>query len=331
MRKKPSIPKKQSERHYSCTIFVTGGAGFIGSTYLNICVRRYPEYHFVNIDALTYAANLKNITILKEPNYSFEKADIRDSKKLEALFKKYKPTDVIHFAAESHVDLSIKNPHVFVETNINGTHNLLHLAHVYKINRFHQISTDEVYGSLGPKDPSFTEKTTLAPNSPYSAAKAAADLLVRAYVKTYGINAVVTRCSNNFGPGQDKTKLIPRFISLLMANKKVPLYSKGENVRDWLYVEDHIEAIDVVFHKGIKGEVYNVGGFNSEKTNLEITNILLKAFKKDASLIEFVADRAGHDFRYSIDSSKIEKELGWMPKVSFEDGIAQTIDFYKNL
>lgn len=306
--------------------------GFIGSNYLNIVVPRYPSYLFINLDALTYAANKKNVEIDHLPNYIFVKTDIRDQKQLEKIFKKYKPTHVINFAAESHVDISIKNPHIFVETNIGGTHNLLKLSKEHGVKRYHQISTDEVYGSLDHDGVPFTETTNLAPNSPYSASKAAADLLVRSYHKTFGMDVIITRCSNNFGPRQDHSKLIPRFITLLLQGKKVPLYSKGEHIRDWLYVIDHVEAIDLVFHKGKAGEIYNIGGSGeSEKTNMEITETLLNLLGKDKNHIEFVTDRPGHDFRYSIDTSKIRKELGWKAKFSFKDAIKKTIDFYKTL
>jgi dTDP-glucose 4,6-dehydratase len=323
---------KKQKNKWGKVILVTGGMGFIGSNYLNTCVPRYPQYLFINLDALTYAANKRNVSVSKSPNYLFVKGDIRNARKLERIFKKYQPTDIINFAAESHVDLSIKNPHIFVETNVLGTHNLLHLAKKHALRRFYQISTDEVYGSLGKTDASFTETTTLAPNSPYSASKAAADLLVRSYGKTFGLDVVVSRCSNNYGPNQDTTKLIPRFISLLLQDKKVPLYSKGENIRDWLYVGDHVEAIDLIFHKGKSGEVYNIGGSEgSEKTNMEITETLLKLLKKDKAYIEFVADRPGHDFRYSIDSSKLRGELGWVAQTSFEEGIKKTIEHYQGL
>ncbi len=312
-------------------VLVTGGMGFIGSHYLNICVMRYPSYFFINIDSLTYAARPKNVRVKNNRNYLFKKIDIRDSVALEKIFKKFAPTHIVHFAAESHVDLSITSPHTFVETNVNGTHNLLFLAKKYNLQRFHHVSTDEVYGSLDLDGKSFTEETPLAPNSPYSATKTASDLLVRAYFKTYGLNVVITRCSNNYGPHQDETKLIPRFITLLLKNLPVPLYSTGKNIRDWLFVEDHVEAIDRVFHNGRTGEIYNVGGdLSSEKTNLEITKTLLKHLGKDESYIRYVADRPGHDFRYSIDSTKIRKELGWAPKTSFDVGILATIEFYKN-
>ncbi|MDD3488175.1 MAG: dTDP-glucose 4,6-dehydratase [Candidatus Pacebacteria bacterium] len=313
---------------YKKIILVTGGAGSIGSNFLNRFVPKYKNYFFINLDILNYAANLDNIKVNKNKNYQFEKVDIRDIKKLEKVFNKYHPTDIIHFAAEVHVDFSIINPLIFVETNINGTHNLLILAKAYSINRFHQISTDEVYGQLYGKKGKFKESDNLNPNNPYSASKAAADLLVSAYHKTFNLETIITRSSNNYGPHQDKTKFIPKFITNLLDNKKVPLYGKGENIRDWIYIEDNIEAIDLVFHKGKSGEVYNIGG-QCEKTNIEVTKILLKLLHKDESYIEYVSDRPGHDFRYALDTSKIYKELGWKPKYIFERGIKKTIEFYK--
>jgi len=313
---------------YKKIILVTGGAGSIGSNYLNKFVPKYKDYYFINTDGLTYAANLSNVKINSCKNYKFEKIDIRDIKKLEKIFLKYHPTDIIHFAAEVHVDFSINNPFIFMETNINGTHNLLFLAKKYKINRFHYISTDEVYGQLKTRRDKFKETDNLNPSSPYSASKAAADLLVNAYHKTFGLNTVITRSSNNYGPNQDTSKFIPKFITNLLNNKKVPLYSTGSNIRDWVYIEDNIDAIDLVFHKGRNGEIYNIGG-NCEKTNLEVTKILLKLLDKDESFIEYVPDRPGHDFRYALDISKIQKELGWHPKYKFEKGIKITIDYYK--
>lgn len=313
---------------YKKKILVTGGAGFIGSNYLNKYVAKYPDYFFINVDALTYAGNLANIEIKKRNNHVFRKTDIRNLALLEKIFKYFKPTDVIHFAAESHVDLSIENPSLFVETNVNGTNNLLLLSKKYNIDKFHQVSTDEVYGSLGPKDKPFTRNSPLKPNSPYSASKTSADLLVRAYNKTFGLNTLITRCSNNYGPRQDTSKLIPKFINNLLLGKKVPLYSKGENIRDWIYVEDHIDAIDLVFHKGKIGEVYNIGG-DCELTNMDITEKILKLTRRDKSFIELVADRPGHDFRYAIDNAEIENELGWKPKINFSDGIKKTVEYYK--
>lgn len=315
---------------YKKKILVTGGAGFIGSNYLNKYIAKYPDYFFINVDTLTYAGNLENVEIKNSENYAFRKADIRNFASLEKIFVYFKPTDVIHFAAESHVDLSIKNPSLFVETNVNGTNNLLLLSKKHNIDRFHQISTDEVYGSLGPKDKPFTRNSPLKPNSPYSASKASADLFVRAYNKTFGLNTVITRCSNNYGPRQDKSKLIPKFMNNLLSGEKVPLYSKGENIRDWIYVEDHIDAIDLVFHKGKIGEIYNVGG-DCELANIDITQKILKLTGRDSSFIELVADRLGHDFRYAIDNTEIENELGWKPKISFSDGIKMTLEYYKKM
>lgn len=310
------------------TLLVTGGAGFIGSNYLNKYVTAHPDTLFVNIDALTYAGNLENITVAKEKNYRFHQVDIRDLPALEKIFASYHPTGVIHFAAESHVDMSIENPALFVETNVLGTHNLLLLSKKYGVRRFYQISTDEVYGSLGPTDPSFTASSPLAPNSPYSASKASADLLVRAYHRTFGLDAVISRCSNNYGPNQDLSKLIPKFITLLLAGKKVPLYAKGEQVRDWLYVEDHIDAIDLIFRKGKRGAIYTIGG-GAEMTNRAIVQKILALTGCDESFIETVADRLGHDFRYSIDARELEQELGWKPSHSFTEGMQRTFDFYR--
>jgi dTDP-glucose 4,6-dehydratase len=314
--------------NYKKTILVTGGLGFIGSNYLNKFLPTYPQYLFVNIDAVTYAADIKNILVSKNDNYVFEKVDIRKLLSLEKIFEKYRPTEIIHFAAESHVDFSIKKPSIFIETNVIGTHNLLLLAKKYSVKRYYQISTDEVYGSLKMGEKAFRTTSPLAPNSPYSASKTSADLLVRAYHETFKLNTVISRCSNNYGPNQDYTKLIPKFISLLLADKKVPLYSKGENIRDWIYVEDHIDAIDLIFHKGISGNVYNVGG-NCEMTNKEIVKKLLKLTKKTINSVKYVSDRPGHDFRYAVDTTKITKELGWKPKFNFEQGIEKTFEYYK--
>lgn len=312
------------------TILVTGGLGFIGSNYLNKFVPKYPEYTFINVDCITYAGHPDNVTVSKSPNYHFERVDIRDSEGLEKVFAKYNPTDIIHFAAESHVDISITNPKIFIETNINGTHNLLLLAMKYKIDRYHQVSTDEVYGALSKDDEPFNLQSPIAPNSPYSASKASADLLVRSYHKTFGLKTTITRCSNNYGPNQDKTKLIPKAIINLLENKKIPVYGRGENVRDWIYVEDHIDAIDLVFHKGITGNIYNVGG-KTEVKNIDIVKKLIKMTGRNESSIEFVEDRKGHDFRYAIDNTEIEKELGWMPKISLGEGLEKTVNFYKTL
>lgn len=307
-------------------ILITGGAGFIGSNFLNEFVPKYPEITFINLDKLTYAGNLKNLKIKESSNYKFIQGDICNSELLENLFSQEKIDAVIHFAAESHVDISIKNPGIFVETNIVGTQKLLEQSLKYNVKRFHQVSTDEVYGSLG-KTGYFTEKTNLAPNSPYSASKASSDFLVRAYHETFGLNATISRCSNNYGPNQDLTKLIPLFITKLKNNQKVPLYKDGKNVRDWLFVKDHVEAIWEIFTRSENGLVYNIGG-NNEKTNLEITKILLDYFGKNEDQIEYVSDRKGHDLRYAIDANKIKKDLGWEPKYTFENGMAETLAFY---
>ncbi len=312
---------------YEKVILVTGGAGFIGSNYLNVFVPRYPSYCFINIDSLTYAGKEENIEVKEQSNYIFEKADIRDAETLEKIFAKHQPTHIIHFAAETHVDQSIEHPALFVETNIQGTNNLLALARKYNLERFHQISTDEVYGSLKASDAPFTTASPILPNSPYSASKAGADMLVRAYHETFGLNVVTTRCSNNYGPYQDISKLIPKSITCLLQNKKIPIYAKGENIRDWIYVTDHIEAVDLVFHKGISGKIYNIGG-NCEVRNIDIAKKLIAMTKKDESAIEFVADRLGHDYRYAINTDEMEKELGWQPKVTLEIGLQKTFAFY---
>ena len=305
-------------------LLVTGGAGFIGSCFIRHMFNKYPDYKIINLDALTYCGNLENLKDIVSPNYTFIKGNICDKTLVEELIKDV--DCVVNFAAESHVDNSINNPEVFIETNVKGTLNLLEAAKNAKIERFLQVSTDEVYGSLG-KDGYFYETTPLAPNSPYSASKASADLLVRAYYETYGLPVLNTRCSNNYGPYQYPEKLIPFFISKLLKNEKVPVYGDGLNVRDWLYVYDHCEAIDVVLHKGRVGEVYNIGGHN-EKTNLEITRLILNEMEKDESYIEFVKDRLGHDRRYAISNDKITGELGWQPSVTFEEGIKKTIRWY---
>jgi dTDP-glucose 4,6-dehydratase len=302
------------------TMFVTGGAGFIGSNYLNQFVPQYPDTQFINIDCLTYAGNLKNVTVADASNYQFEAIDITDLGTLETLFVRYAPTGVIHFAAESNVDKSIENPATFITTNVLGTHNLLYLSVKYNVARFHHISTDEVYGSLAIGDAAFTENHPLAANNPYSASKAGADLLVRSYHKTFGLDTVITRCSNNFGPNQDDTKLIPLFIKKLKAGESVPLYGDGSNVRDWLHVSDHVRAVDRVFNYGQSGEIYNVGG-TAELSNLELVRILLVQTGRSEEAISYVVDRKGHDFRYAINAKKIESELGWKPEVTFASGI----------
>ena len=306
-------------------LLVTGGAGFIGSCFVRHILNKYKDYKVINLDALTYAGNIENLDDVKgNPNYKFVHGNICDKKLVRELVNEVDA--VINFAAESHVDRSITGPEIFIETNVQGTLNLLQASKEADIQRFLQVSTDEVYGTLG-KDGYFYETTPLAPNSPYSASKASADLLVRAYYETYKMPVLNTRCSNNYGPYQYPEKLIPFFISKLLKNEKVPVYGDGLNVRDWLYVYDHCSAIDVVLHKGRVGEVYNIGGHN-EKTNLEIIKIILQAMGKDESSIEYVQDRLGHDRRYAIDNHKIQTELGWQPSLTFEEGIKLTIDWY---
>lgn len=308
-------------------LLVTGGAGFIGSCFIRYVLNKHNNYKVINLDALTYAGNIENLDDIKNnPNYQFVHGNICDKKLVRELVEE--SDAVINFAAESHVDRSITGPEIFIETNVQGTLNLLQASKEANIERFLQVSTDEVYGSLG-KDGYFYETTPLAPNSPYSASKASADLLVRAYYETYNMPVLNTRCSNNYGPYQYPEKLIPFFISQLLKGEKVPVYGDGLNVRDWLYVYDHCSAIDTVLHKGRIGQVYNIGGHN-EKTNLEITKIILDAMGKDESSIKYVEDRLGHDRRYAIDNHKIQSELGWEPSVTFEEGIKLTIDWYLN-
>ncbi len=309
------------------TILVTGGAGFIGSCFVRHVLTKHPDYKVINIDALTYCGNLENLKdVENNPNYRFVHGNICDRKLVRDLICEC--DCVVNFAAESHVDNSIKHPEIFVETNVQGTLNLLQACKELGVERYLQVSTDEVYGSLG-KDGYFYETTPLAPNSPYSASKASADLLVRAYYETYKLPVLNTRCSNNYGPYQYPEKLIPFFISKLLKGEKVPVYGDGLNVRDWLYVYDHCEAIDVVLHNGKVGQVYNIGGHN-EKTNLEITHLILDAMGKDETSIEYVQDRLGHDRRYAIANDKITSELGWEPSITFEEGIKLTIDWYLN-
>ena len=308
-------------------ILVTGGAGFIGSCFVRHMLNKYSDYKIINLDALTYCGNLENLDDIKNnPNYTFVHGNICDRNLVRDLVSEV--DCVINFAAESHVDNSIKHPDIFIETNVQGTLNLLQVSKEIGVDRFLQVSTDEVYGTLG-RTGYFYETTPLAPNSPYSASKAGADMLVRAYHNTYGLPTLNTRCSNNYGPYQYPEKLIPFFISKLLRGEKVPVYGDGLNVRDWLYVYDHCEAIDVVLHKGKIGEVYNIGGHN-EKTNLEITHLILDAMGKDESFIEHVTDRLGHDRRYAISNDKITSELGWKPSITFEEGIKLTIDWYLN-
>jgi dTDP-glucose 4,6-dehydratase len=332
------------------TILVTGCAGFIGSNFVPYFLEKYVNYNVVNIDLLTYAGNLENLAECEfNPRYKFIKGDICNRELIEFIFSEYDIRGVIHFAAESHVDNSIKNPGVFVQTNVNGTYTLVDVAKKYWMNkpfeyksnyqdcRFHHISTDEVYGTLA-DDPNdlFTETTPYAPNSPYSASKASSDMIIRSYVETFGLNCVITNCSNNYGPKQHDEKLIPTIIRNALQGNPIPIYGDGKNIRDWLYVLDHCKGIDLVYHKGLKGETYNIGGRN-ERTNLQIVDrictILDEQVPKSNSykdLITFVDDRAGHDRRYAIDATKLENDLGWKADENFDSGIIKTIQWYLN-
>ncbi len=314
--------------HYKKRTLVTGGAGFIGSNYLNYAVKKYPDELFINIDSLTYAADLTNVSVDTASNYHFEKCDIRDEVALTHIFETYVPTAIIHFAAESHVDQSIENPGIFVETNIVGTDTLARLARESKIERFHFISTDEVYGDLSVEGEPFTELSPYNPRNPYSASKASAELILLSHFRTYGLPVVITRSSNTYGPHQDVTKLIPRFVTNLILGKKIPLYGDGKNIRSWLYVEDCVRGIDVVFRGGKIGETYNIGS-DEELANIEVARILLKNLGKTEKEIEPVTDRLGHDFRYALSSAKVAQELGWKPHMAFAEGIEKTIAFYK--
>lgn len=307
-------------------ILVTGGAGFIGSNFILSMLKNYKDLQIVNLDALTYAGNLENLeSVEQQPNYQFIKGSITDYALVEGLARQGLD-GIINFAAESHVDRSIEDPGVFVETNIKGTQTLLEVAHKYQVGRFLQISTDEVYGSLGDTG-YFTETTPLAPNSPYAASKAGADLLVRAYHATFGLDVVITRCSNNYGPYQFPEKLIPLIISNALEDNQLPVYGDGLHVRDWLHVTDHCAAIALAFFKGQCGEIYNIGG-NNERSNLEIVKDILRLLAKPESLINYVKDRLGHDRRYALDATKIRTELGWKPQYNFERGIKETVAWY---
>ncbi|OAB43000.1 dTDP-glucose 4,6-dehydratase [Paenibacillus glacialis] len=309
-------------------LLVTGGAGFIGSNFVIYMLQQHPNYQIVNVDALTYAGNLENLkSIENHPNYSFVKADITDAQAIDQIFQQGIDI-VVNFAAESHVDRSILEPEVFVKTNVLGTQVLLDASKRYGVTKYVQVSTDEVYGSLG-ETGLFMESTPLEPNSPYSASKAGGDLLVRAYHETFGLPVNITRCSNNYGPYQFPEKLIPLIISRAMSDQALPIYGDGLNIRDWLYVEDHCSAIDLVIHEGRVGEVYNIGG-NNERTNLHIVKTILQELNKPESLITYVEDRLGHDRRYGIDPTKLVQELGWKPKHNFETGIKETIQWYLN-
>jgi dTDP-glucose 4,6-dehydratase len=321
-------------------IIITGGAGFIGSHVVRRFVTQHPEYHIINLDKLTYAGNLANLRDIEQaPNYEFIKGDIVDAAFIDRMFESYQPDAVIHLAAESHVDRSISNPLEFVLTNVIGTVNLLNVAKKYwkgryDETRFYHVSTDEVYGTLG-EDGMFTEETAYDPHSPYSASKASSDHFVRAYQDTYGLNTVISNCSNNYGSFHFPEKLIPLAIHNIKQNKPIPVYGKGENVRDWLWVEDHARAIDVIFHKAAPGTTYNIGGHNEWK-NIDLIRLLCRILDKklgrkegeSEKLITFITDRAGHDLRYAIDASKLKQELGWVPSITFEEGLEKTVDWY---
>ncbi len=311
-------------------IIVTGGAGFIGSNFLFYMTEKYPDYRFICVDKLTYAGNLSTLEpLMQKENFRFSKTDICDRAAIYSLFEEEKPDIVVNFAAESHVDRSIENPEVFLQTNILGTAVLMDACRKYGITRYHQVSTDEVYGDLPLDRPDlfFTETTPIHTSSPYSSSKASADLLVQAYNRTYGLPVTISRCSNNYGPYHFPEKLIPLMIANALADKPLPVYGEGLNVRDWLYVEDHCKAIDLIIHKGRVGEVYNIGGHN-EMRNIDIVKLICKELGKPESLITHVTDRKGHDMRYAIDPTKIHSELGWLPETKFEDGIKKTIKWY---
>lgn len=312
------------------TIIVTGGAGFIGSNFIFYMKRKYPDYRFICLDKLTYAGNLVTLQpLMEEANFRFYKVDICDRNAVYKVFEEEHPDVVVNFAAESHVDRSIESPEIFLDTNIKGTAVLMDACIKYQVGRFHQISTDEVYGDLPLDRPDllFTEETPLCTSSPYSSSKAAADLLAMSYYRTYGLPVTISRCSNNYGPYQFTEKLIPLMITRALADQPLPVYGQGINVRDWIYVEDHCKAVDRIIHAGTPGEIYNIGGHN-ELRNIDIVRLICKELNKPDSLITYVADRKGHDLRYAIDASKIYMELGWLPETKFEDGIKKTIQWY---
>jgi dTDP-glucose 4,6-dehydratase len=311
-------------------VLVTGGAGFIGSNFIFYMREKHPDYQLICLDKLTYAGNLATLkSVMEDPNFKFIRADIADREAVYSIFEEEKPDVVVNFAAESHVDRSIENPSVFLETNVMGTQVLLDACRKYGVQRYHQVSTDEVYGDLPLDRPDlfFTEKTPLHTSSPYSASKAGADLLCNAYQRTFGLPVTISRCSNNYGPYQFPEKLIPLMIANALADKPLPVYGEGLNVRDWLYVEDHCAAIDLILEKGEVGQVYNIGGHN-EMRNIDIVKLICKALDKPESLITYVTDRKGHDMRYAIDPAFIHEKLGWLPRTKFEDGIQRTIRWY---
>lgn len=313
-------------------ILITGGAGFIGTNFCYYMLKKHPDYEYVCMDSLTYAGNLHNLEkALENPNFKFVKASISDREAVDKLFAKESFDIVVNFAAESHVDRSIENPSIFLETNIMGTAALLDASRKYGVKRYHQVSTDEVYGDLPIDRPDlfFTEETPIHTSSPYSSSKASADLLTLAYARTYKMPVTISRCSNNYGPYQFPEKLIPVMIQKALNDENLPVYGNGLNVRDWLYVDDHCSAIDLIIHNGREGEVYNIGGHN-EKQNIEVVKTILERVGKPESLITYVKDRAGHDLRYAIDPAKIHAELGWLPETKFADGIKLTIDWYLN-
>ena len=313
-------------------ILVTGGAGFIGSNYIFDTMDNYPDDEIICVDKLTYAGNMETLApIIDNEKFHFEKADIADTEAINVIFEKHRPDIVVNFAAESHVDRSIDNPGVFVKTNVLGTQVLLDASREFSVKRYHQVSTDEVYGDLPLDRPDllFTEETPIHTSSPYSASKAGADLLCLAYIRTYKMPVTISRCSNCYGPYQFPEKMIPRMLINAMQDKPLPVYGKGENVRDWLYVIDHCRAINLIIRKGTPGEVYNIGGYN-EKANIDLVKLLLKQLGKPETLINYVTDRAGHDLRYAIDPGKINKELGWLPETKLDEGLDHTIKWYKN-
>ena len=312
------------------TIIVTGGAGFIGSNFIFYMLENHPDFRIICLDKLTYAGNLSTLkNVMDKPNFCFVKLDICDREGVYRLFEEEKPDVVVNFAAESHVDRSIEEPSIFLQTNIIGTSVIMDACREFGIQRFHQVSTDEVYGDLPINRPDlfFTEQTPIHPSSPYSSSKASADLFVLAYYRTYGLPVSISRCSNNYGPYQFPEKLIPLMITNALADKPLPVYGQGLNGRDWLYVEDHCKAIDLILHKGRVGEVYNVGGHNEMK-NIDIAKLICKELGKPENLITFVPDRKGHDMRYAIDPAKIHNELGWLPETTFQDGLTMTIQWY---